>query len=106
MSEVMWSVHHTAPALDRPGLGTSKSFRYILHQVFSEYVRFELQRNNKCWAVGKLWSRDLCIPMGGSFSAQSADLHSVWGAYTGRQEFRRLGALTISPEGYVLWKGR
>ena len=104
MSEVTWSVHHTAPALDRPGLGTSKSFRYILHQVLSEYVRFELQRNNKCWAVGKLWSRDLCIPMGGSFSAQSADLHSVWGAYTGRQE--RLGALTISPEGYVLWTGR
>ena len=67
MSEVTWSVHHTAPALDRPGLGTNKSFRYILHQVLSEYVRFELQRNNKCWLLGKLWSRDLCIPMGREF---------------------------------------
>ena len=56
--------------------------------------------------MGQLWSRDKCIPMGGSFSAQSADLHSIWAAYTGRQEFRCLGALTVSPEGYIYWLGK
>ena len=44
--------------------------------------------------------------MGGSFSAQSADLHSVWGAYKRRNRFRQLGALHVSPEGFVHWVGR
>ena len=71
----------------------------------ASYVSFELQVNNKCWSVGKVWGRDQCIPMGGSFSAQSADLHCVWSGYTGRSIFRRLGALNISAEGYVFWVG-
>ena len=105
MKEVMWSVHHSTAGLDRAGMGTSKSFRYISHDRLSSYVSFELQVNNKCWSVGKVWSRDQCIPMGGSFSAQSADLHCVWSGYTGRSIFRRLGALNIAPEGYVFWVG-
>ena len=106
MTEVTWSVHHTLSALDRPGMGTNKQFWYLTHDELTRYVSFELQKNNKCWSVGQLWRRDKCIPMGGSFSAQSADLHSIWGAYNGRQGFRRLGALNISPEGYVHWTGR
>ena len=91
MKEVIWSIHHSVSALDRPGLGTSKQFRYLAHEELARYVSFELQQNNKRWTVGQLWGRDRCIPMGGYFSAQSADLHSISGAYKGRQEFWRLG---------------
>ena len=84
MTEVTWSVHHTLSALDRPGMGTNKQFRYLTHQELTRYVSFELQKNNTCWVVGQLWRPDKCIPMGGSFSAQSADLHSIWGVYKGR----------------------
>ena len=105
-AEVTWSVHHSFFALDRLGMGTNKQFRYITHQERTRYVSFELQKNNKCWAVGQPWSRGKCIPTGGCFSAQSADLHSIWAAYKGRREFRRLGALTVSPEGYIYWLGK
>ena len=106
MGEITWSVHHNVIALDMPGLGTNKNFWYITHHELSRYVSLELEKNNKCWPVGKLWSRDRCIPMGGSFSAQHADLHSIWGSYRGIQEFRCLGALNLSSEGNVLWTGR
>ena len=106
MAEVTWSIHHSFSALDGPGMGTNKQFRYIAHQELSKYISFELHKSNKCWAVGQLWSRDKCIPMGGSFSAQSVHLHSIWAAYTGRQEVCRLGALTVSPEGCIYWLGK
>ena len=107
MTEVTRSVHHsTTQRLNRLGMGTNKKFRYLTHQELAGNVSFELQKNNKCWAVGQLWGRDKCIPMGGSFSAQSANLHSIWAAYKGRQEFRRLGALNVSPKGYIYWTGK
>ena len=31
MAEVTWSVHHSFSALDAPGMGTNKQFRYIVH---------------------------------------------------------------------------
>ena len=39
--------------------------------------------------------------MGGSFSAQSADLHSIRVSYNGRQAFRSLGTLHVSQDGAV-----
>ena len=44
--------------------------------------------------------------MGGPFSAQGADIHSVWRVYQHRGLFRRLGTLTVSPEGFPLWDGQ
>ena len=44
--------------------------------------------------------------MRGSFSAQSADLHSIWASYKGRQAFRILGTLHVSQEGYIFWTGQ
>ena len=41
--------------------------------------------------------------MGGSFSAQAADLHCQGGVYTCRGKFRDLGDLTISDAGFVYW---
>ena len=41
--------------------------------------------------------------MGGPFSAQSADLRSVWGAKTRVDLMRKLGHLSFSPRGHPLW---
>ena len=41
--------------------------------------------------------------MGGAFSAQSADLHTLWGVKTQRKKMRELGSLTISDEGFSVW---
>ena len=42
--------------------------------------------------------------MGGSFSAPSADLHSLWSVYVSCNQFRRLGNLRVSQEGFVYWE--
>ena len=68
-----------------------------------EIITFNLTQNVHVWAAGQLGHRPQCIPMGGSFSAYSADLHSAWGVYQGRHLFRELGWLEISDEGYVSW---
>ena len=54
MAEVTWRVHHSMLALDRLGIGTNKQFRYLTHQELARYFSSELQKNNKCWAVGQL----------------------------------------------------
>ena len=67
---------------------------------------FELQQNNHCVAVGRLWRRVNCIPMRGDFSAQCTDLHFLGGGYSKRNRFRSLGALKGSAEGFVYWEGK
>ena len=102
MAEVIWSIHHMYSALDRAGKATASGFRYITHQQLTEIVSHELGNNDACWASGRVWVHMNCIPMGGPFSAHGADMHSVWQAYQHRNLFRRLGALTVSPEGFPL----
>ena len=41
--------------------------------------------------------------MGGSFSAQAADLHSLQGVYKNRQKFCALRDLHMSDEGFAYW---
>ena len=41
--------------------------------------------------------------MGGSFSAQSADLHCQWGVYQHRNLFRGLGELRVTDSGFIYW---
>ena len=41
--------------------------------------------------------------MGGPFSAQSADLGSIWGVKQRTDLMRRLGNLSFSPRGHLLW---
>ena len=74
MGEVVWSIHASCNSLDRASKGTSRDFRYVTHTELKELVSFELQKNNHCTAAGRIWKRVNCIPMGGSFSAQSADV--------------------------------
>ena len=43
------------------------------------------------------------MPMGGLFSAEGADLHSIWNAYVHTNLFRWLGNRTVSP-GIPMWE--
>ena len=105
-TELVWSVNHTHKRLDRAGKANAKGFKWITHEELTNLVLFELEQNNRCQASGQVWCRDLCIPMSGSFSAQSADLHSIWSAYTHRQLFRALGQLHLTTEGFPYWRGQ
>ena len=55
-------------------------------------------------AVGTLWQRQGSIPMGGPFSAQSADLHTLWKVKRAGKKLPEWGTLNISDEGYVYWQ--
>ena len=104
--ELTWSVHHAHTKMDRAGKAASGSFHYISHDDLVKIVSHELTHNNGCYSTGSLWARTNCIPMGGPFSAQEADLHSVWATYTGRGKFRSLGRLEVTTEGWPVWHGR
>ena len=77
MSEIEWSIHKDSKQLDRAGRAKAEKFWYITHGMPSETISFEMHCNNFIRAVVGLRSRHGCIPMGGSFSAQAADLHSL-----------------------------
>ena len=104
MTEVVWSIHHSHKNLDRAGKASVQGFRYMLQDSLNTLVWHDLKQNNACWCAGSIWTHTNCIPMGGPFSAQGADLHSVWQAYMHRGLFRQLGPLTMS-EGFPLLKG-
>ena len=104
--DLIWSIHHMHAKMDRAGKASSQNFHYINHEDLVALVSHELGNNNGCYSSGALWVRTNCIPMGGLFSAQGADLHSVLGAYQGSQLFRKLGTLEISDEGWAVWHTR
>ena len=54
--------------------------------------------------VGTLWKREGSILMGGPFSAQSADLHTLWKVKRAGKKLRDWGGLNISDEGYIYWQ--
>ena len=105
MTEVVWSIHHSHKKLDRAGKVSAHGFHYIQQDSLNTLVQHNLSQNNACWCLGSVWSRVNCIPMGGPFSAQGADLHSIWKTYVHRSKFCRLGNLTVSAEGFTLWEG-
>ena len=80
-SELTWSIHKDHRRLDRAGKVCAQRFRYVTHDDLIRLVEFDLTSNNHCTAAEQVWERDGCIPMGGPFSAQAADLHCVWCAY-------------------------
>ena len=101
MRVLVWSVHKDTKRLDRAGKGNSSKFWYLTHERMTNTIMFEMNHNNVVRAAGQLWTRKGCIPMGGSFSAQATDLHSLWGVYKTRQKFRALGDLHMSDEGFA-----
>ena len=84
-------------------MGTSSRFTHLLHQDLENLVYFSLLTDTYTQASGKVWSRTGAIPMGGPFSAQSADLRSIWAAKQRKDLMRRIGQLSFSPRGYPLW---
>ena len=104
-SELTWSIHKDHMKLDRAGQACAKGFRYVTHEDLISLVEFDLTSNNRCTAAGQVWERGGCIPMGGPFSAQAADLHCVWSAYQRMGLFRRLDDLKVSDSGVVYWVG-
>ena len=65
---------------------------------------FSLCSDNFCWAASSAWQRLFAIPMGGSFSAQSADLYCIWAFHLLKAQSRQWGELTTSPCGFLVWK--
>ena len=104
-SQLTWSIHKDHRKLDRVGQACAKGFRYVTHEDLISLVEFDLTSNNRCTTAGQVWERGGCIPMGGPFGAQAADLHCVWTAYQRRGLFRRLGDLKVSDSGFVYWVG-
>ena len=102
-TEMIWSTHRDNKKLDRAGRGTSNRFTHLPHTELENLVYFSLLTDTYTQASGKIWARTGNIPMGGPFSAQSADLWSVWGAKKRVHLMRRLGNLTFSPRGHPLW---
>ena len=70
-----------------------------------ELVSFSLLEDNMVVAGGELWKRTQAIPMGGPFSAQSADLHSVWSCKQFVHKLSELGRFETTPSGVVQWSG-
>ena len=83
---------------------TNAQFWCITHDLLTRLLKFELTENNMLQAVGTLWQREGSIPMGALFSAQSADLHTLWKVKRAGKKLRDWGALNISDEGYVYWQ--
>ena len=79
MQEITWSMHKESKQLYRAGLGNSTKFWFVTHEAMTDTLMFEMHHNNFLKAAGGLWRREGCIPMGGSFSAEAADLNSLWG---------------------------
>ena len=74
---LVWSIHRDNKTLDRAGMGTSSRFTHLLHQDLENLVYFSLLIDTYTQASGHLWSRTGAIPMGGPFSARSADLRGM-----------------------------
>ena len=76
--ELVWSIHRDNKALERAGLGISSRFTHLLHQDLESLVYFSLLAESYTQASGQVWSRTGAIPMGGLFSAQNANVRSIW----------------------------
>ena len=92
------------PKLDRAGQATNTRFWHLPHDLLTtRLLKFELQHNNVLQAVDTLWCQDISIPMGGTFSVQSADRHTLWKVKKARKRLRDWGVLGVSDEGYIFW---
>ena len=101
--QMFWSLHKYDKTLDRAGKAAAFNFDVISHQELTELLQFCLQTDSLCVAAGSCWSRAFALPMGGPFSAQAADLHSLWCFHLRKQQFYSLGKLSFTDAGYPVW---
>ena len=86
---------------DRVGEGKRGSFHVLSVQELISVVEFSLSQDNVVVAAEELWRRTGTIPMGGSFSVQSAGLHSVWCCKLRVDQLRRWGQFSKTDDGIV-----
>ena len=98
-----WSIHCDNKQLDRARVGTTSRLFHLPHTTLENLVYFSLLTDTYSQASGKLWPRTGAILMGGPFSAQSADLRSIWGIKQCTDLMRHPGNLSFSPRGHPLW---
>ena len=92
---IIWSIHRDCKDLDRAGRAASSAFWHLSHEELTQLVQFSLTEDNQVWCAGAMWRRSDAIPMGGSFSAQCADLHSLWAVKQGTEIMKRFGKLSV-----------
>ena len=100
---IIWSIHRDCKELDRAGRATSSAFWHLSHEELTQLVQFSLTEDNQVWCAGAMWRRSDAIPMGGSFSAQCADLHSLWALKQGIETMKRFGKL-IEQGPFPAWE--
>ena len=98
-----WSIHKENKKLDRAGEAKKSTFDFLSMDALIELVHFSLLQDNVVLAAGEPWRRSGAIPMGGPFSAQSADLHCVWCCKKFVHLLRRMGAISVTPDGILQW---
>ena len=103
MDAIIWSVHRDCKDLDRVGRAASSAFWHLSHDELTQLVQFSLTEDNQVWCAGAMWRRSDAIPMGGSFSAQCADLHSLWALKQGIETMKRFGKL-IEQGPFPAWE--
>ena len=103
-SYLVWSDHKSHKKLDRVGVGraTSADLQVLSHERLMRLVEFDLTVNNRARAAGRLWVRSGCLPMGGPFSAQAVDLHSLWCVFKKKNLFRQLETLIGFRNGFSI----
>ena len=100
---MFWSIHRYDRSSDRCGKANAYNFDIISHDELTSLIRFSIQEDHFCIAVGHCWSRDFALPMGGPFSAQAANLHSIWRFHLHKQRFHVLGELSFTARGFPIW---
>ena len=103
-TQMCWSIHKTDKTMDRAGKATDFNFSVITHEDLIQLIEFSLCRDNFCLAAGQVWQRLFAIPMGGSFSAQSADLYCIWAFHLHKARSRQWDVLSTSSGGYPIWR--
>ena len=100
---MFWSIQKYDKCLDRCGKANAYNFDIMSHEELTNLIRFCLQEDRFCVAVGQCWSRAFALPMGGPFSAQAADLHSIWKFHLHKQPFYVLGELSFTARSFPIW---
>ena len=102
-STLGWSIHKENSQLDRAGPAKKGAFHFMPMDELVSLVEFSLTRDNVVLASGEPWHPSGAIPMGGSFSAQSADLHCVWMCKKMVSLMCYLGEMSVTDAGILQW---
>ena len=96
-----WSIHKENKKLDRAGEAKKSTYNFLSMDALIELVHFSLLQDNIVLAAGEPWCRSGAVPMGGPFSAESADLHYVRCCKKFVHLLHRMGAMSLTADGIL-----